>query len=239
VDLAERAGLSRGLVYRSLRGEQVSLEAALRIATALNLKLEWDLVDSRRRADRPLRQQDPVHSAMGELEAAHLRAFGYAISMDEPYQHFQFAGRADLAAWDLESLALLHIENRTRFPNIQEMAGSYNAKRAYLGAALAERLGVRAWRSETHVIASLWSAEVLHSLRMRPETFRALCPEDSSAFEQWWSGNPPRTGKTSTLVVLDPLAFGRQRQLISLDESLTTRPRHRGYAEAAARLLAR
>ena len=236
VDLAERAGLSRGLAYRALRGEQVSLEAALRIATALNLRLEWDLVDSRRRPDRPMRHQDAVHSAMGDVEVTHLRPFGYGLSMDEPYQHFQFAGRADLAAWDLETLGLLHIENRTRFPNIQEMAGSYNAKRAYLGAALAERLGVRGWRSETHVIAALWSAEVLHSLRIRTETFRAICPDDSSAFEQWWSGNPPRTGKTSTLVVLDPLAVGRQRPFMSLDEALTTRPRHRGYAEAASRL---
>jgi hypothetical protein len=41
---------------------------------------------------------------------------------------------------------------------------------------------------------------------------------------------------SSTLVVLDPLAEGRQRRYVGLDVALTTRPRHRGYAEIAARL---
>ena len=112
-------------------------------------------------------------------------------------------------------------------------AGSFNAKRAYFGTALAERLGIRGWRSETHVIAGLWSAEVLHSLRLRTETFRAICPDDPSAFEGWWSGKPPTSGKTSTLVVLDPFASDRERVFVALDEALKLRPRHAGYAEAA------
>ena len=238
-ELAQRAGLSRGLVYMALRGEQVSLEAGLRMAGALGLKLDWDLVDARRRAERQVRWQDPVHSAMGELEAANLRPFGYGLAIDEPYQHYQFAGRADLAAWDLDGLALLHIENRTRFPDLQETAGSYNAKRAYLGKALAERLGIRGWRSETHVIVALWSAEVLHSLRIRTETFRVLCPDGPKPFNEWWSGRPPPSGKTSALFVLDPLATGRQRRIISLDDALTARTRHRGYADVASGLLDR
>ena len=45
-------------------------------------------------------------------------------------------------------------------------------------------------------------------------------------------------GTGSTLVVLDPLAAGRQRVYIALAEALTARPRYRGYAEAAARLRA-
>ena len=160
--------------------------------------------------------------------------------MDEPYQHFQYAGRADLIAWDLEAAALLHIENRTRFPDLQEVAGSFNAKKAYLGDALAKRLGIRYWRSQTHVVAGLWSAEVLHALRQRAESFRSICPDAPSAFEAWWAGRPPASGKTSTLVVLDPLASGRQRLLIGLDEALAgARPRHRGYADAATKLTAR
>jgi hypothetical protein len=183
-----------------------------------------------------MRQLDPVHSAMGELEAAHLRARGFQMSVDEPYQHYQFAGRADLVAWSVDALALLHIENRTRFPDFQEAAGAYNAKRAYLGAALAERLGVGRWRSETHVVAALWSAEVLHMLRIRTESFRALCPNGPEAFTSWWNGVPARHGRTSALVVLDPLATGRQRAFISLDEGLSARPRHRGYADCASKL---
>ena len=173
---------------------------------------------------------------MGEFEAAHLRRLGFSVGIDEPYQHYQFAGRADLVAWTAQpAAALLHIENRTRFPDFQDMAGAYNAKRAYLGEALAARLGVGSWTSETHVIAALWSSEVLHALRLRGESFRSLCPDPVDALDKWWSGNPPPRGTTSTLIVLDPAAAGRQRTHISLNEALTARPRHRGYADAAAR----
>lgn len=142
-----------------------------------------------------------------------------------------------MIAWDLDSRALVHLENRTRFPDFQEMAGSFNAKRAYLGAALAKRLGIRRWASETHVIVALWSAEVLHSLRIRPELFRSLWPDSPDAFAAWWSGQLPRTGVNTSLVVLDPMATGRQRTFIGLDEAIATaRPRDRGYAQVVAKM---
>ncbi|CAN5793088.1 hypothetical protein BH24CHL6_BH24CHL6_13370 [soil metagenome] len=164
--LADRAGVSRGLVYLLEAGETASTEATVRLATALGLRVELDLVDPRRRADlRPVRMADPVHSAMGEFEAGHLRRSGSGVGIDEPNQHFQFAGRADVAAWDIQRRSLLHLENRPRFLDFQEMAGSYNAKRAYLGASIASRVGVARWTSETHVIVALWSAEVLAKAR--------------------------------------------------------------------------
>ena len=131
---------------------------------------------------------------------------------------------------------MLHVENRTRFPDFQEMAGAFNAKREYLADSLAARAGVTNWRSQTHVIAALWSSEVLHALRLRTASFRALCPDSTQAFQAWWEGSPPKVGASSTLVVLDPAAAGRQRAWISLDEALTARPRYRGYAHAAARV---
>jgi transcriptional regulator with XRE-family HTH domain len=234
--LAERAEVSRSLVYLVETGEPASTEAALRLVGALGLRLEFALSDPRRRANARPMGADVVHSAMGEVEAAHLRPFGFGVGIDEPYQQFQFAGRADLVAWEVERRALLHLENRTRFPDLQETAGAYNAKRAYLGAALAARLGVRRWASEAHVLVAVWSAEVLHALRLRQASFRALCPDGVAAFDGWWAGQTPATGTSSALVVLDPLAAGRQRPYVDLDAALTARPRHRGYAEIAARL---
>jgi hypothetical protein len=228
--------VSTSVVYLIERGEPASSEAAVRLASALGLRLQFELVDPRKRADAPLRAADPVHAAMGEFEAARLRSLRYPVGLDEPYQHYQFAGRADVVAWDTEGRAVLHLENRTRFPDFQEMAGAYNAKRAYLAASFGERVGVRRWASETHVIVGLWSSEVLHAIRMRRESFRALCPDPPDAFVAWWNGRPAPVGKTSALVVLDPLARPRQRTYIGFDEALTARPRHRGYAEAAARL---
>lgn len=210
---------------------------AVRLAAALGLRLEVELVDPRKRPGGSTRMVDPVHSFMGEFEAAHMRPLGHRVGIDEPYQHFQFAGRADVIAWEPHRAALLHLENRTRFPDFQDAAGSFNSKRAYLGRALAERAGIRRWATETHVVVALWSAEVLHSLRMRPESFRSLCPDPSDDFAAWWTGQVAPTGVTSSFVLLDPLASGRQRVFVGLDEAIASaRPRHRGYADVVSKL---
>jgi hypothetical protein len=235
--LAAKAETSLEVTYRVERGQPTSVEAMVRCAAALGMRIDVELTDPRR-PNRPSRWVDPVHSAMGEFEASHLRRLGVSgMGIDEPYQHFQYAGRADFVAWDLDLPALLHIENRTRFPDIQETAGAYNAKRAYLGQSLAGRLGIRRWASETHVICGLWSSEVLHVLRLRSESFRALCPDALDSFSSWWSGSPPSSGTTSTLVVLDPLSAGRQRPFVGLDQALVVRSRHRGYADVAGKLM--
>lgn len=239
-DLAQRCGVSADLVYRVEAGHGASLEACARIAVALGRRAELTLIDPRKPADgRGNLAVDLVHSLMGEFEARHLRKVGYNVGVDEPYQHYQFAGRADVVAWHGERRALLHIENRTRFPDVQELAGAYNAKRAYLATSIGERMGIARWASETHVMAGLWSAEVLHAMRLRLDTFRSLCPDDATAWHGWWGGNPPTEGRASTLIVVDPLAAGRQRQFIGLDDVPTVRPRYRGYAEVARRLARR
>ena len=112
---------------------------------------------------------------MGDVEASRLQRFGFPVAIDEPYQHYQFAGRGDLVAWSLHNRALLHIENRTRFPDLQDAIGAYNAKCAYLADSVAKRLGLRdQFRSVTHVLALLWSAELRHLVRLRTATFRAV-----------------------------------------------------------------
>jgi DNA-binding XRE family transcriptional regulator len=235
-ELADRSDVSPSAVHALETGNRGSLEMSVRVARALGLEIHVAAVDPRRR--HGVRYgTDLVHAAMGELEITHLRGFRFAIGVDEPYQHFQFAGRADVVAWDPDRRSLLHLENRTRFPDIQAAAGTFNAKRDHLAASIAKRVGLRRFDSQTHVIVALWSAEVLHTIRLRPATFRALCGDPPDAFHAWWRGDPPRAGTTSTCVLLDPFATGRQRRTVTLDQALGgVRPRVRGYAEAAARL---
>lgn len=238
-ELAEKAALSRSTVQAIEAGRAGSLDAYVRLATAFRLALEADFADPRRqRSQNQLRPLDPVHSAMGELEAAHIRHFGFPVGIDEPYQHFQFAGRADVVAWQADRRAFLHLENRTGFPNFQDASGAYNAKRSYLAGELGSRIGISDWASETHVIVALWTTDVAHSLRLRPASVRSICPDPPDAFAAWWSGDPPLVGVTSTFVALDPAASGRQRLFMGFDEFLSTRPRHRNYAQAVAALLA-
>jgi hypothetical protein len=158
---------------------------------------------------------------------------GFPVAVDEPYQHYQFAGRGDVLAWSIERRALLHIENRTRFPNLQEAMGSYGAKRAYLAAALADRLKLRrGFDSVTHVMVGLWSTEVQHVIRLRTATFRSACPDNPEAFAAWWRGDPPASGLTSTFILLDPIGRPRFRRWVDLEDALRAAPRYRGCVDA-------
>jgi hypothetical protein len=121
-----------------------------------------------------------------------------------------------------------------RFPNLQDAAGSDNAKRSYLAPVIAERIGLRGgFRSVTHAMVGLWSSEVLHAVRIRTATFRALCRDSIEAFASWWKGIPPKVGTTSTFVLFDPIARSRARRFVDLDAAMRVEARHRGYAEAA------
>lgn len=234
-ELARRAGISVSGLHAVEHGQPARLETYDAVARALGRELRAELIDPRRR--RSTRPEDPVHAAMGEAIARRMAGRGHVVAVDEPYQHFQFAGRADVLAWDVETRNLLHVENRTRFPNLQDAAGSYNAKRRYLPAVLAERLGVgrRGFESVTNVMAVLWSSEAIHAIRMHPSTFGALGPDDPEAFDAWWRGATPRPGVTSTVILLDPApSTPRHCAWATLDDA--TRPRYRGYAEAAAAL---
>lgn len=236
--VAARAGISVAHLCQIEAGKPASVDAYARVATALDLRPELTALDPRQRTQHTRADADLVHAAMAEVEASRLGSFGFGLAIDEPYQHYQFAGRADVVAWDLDARALLHLENRTRFPNVQESLGSYASKRAYLGRVLAERLGLRTgWRTETHVIAALWSSEVLHVLRQREATFRAACPDGADPVRAWWSGHAPGSESTSSLILLDPAPGVRAAFRIG-EPTAATRPRHRGYAEAAAALRA-
>ena len=130
-------------------------------------------------------------------------------------------------------------ENRTRFPDLQEAAGSYNAKRQYLAKVAAGQLGVAHFASETHVMMGLWSAEVIHSLRLRSATFHALGPDSQGRLDAWLHGEPPLADTSSSVVLLDLFASGRRAPMVDLEHVLAgSRPRIRGYREAADRLRA-
>lgn len=185
---ASVARVSLGTAQAVEAGKVCSLETNVRLADALRLKAEFEFVEPRRREPLTRRAADPVHAIMGETEAAHFCSLGLQVGLDEPFQHYQFAGRADLVAWSVECGVLLHVENRTRFPDLQESFGSFNAKRSYLGAELAVRAGIKKWSSETHVIAALWSAEALRAVRAHAVSFASVCPGSVEVFASWWRG---------------------------------------------------
>lgn len=237
-EIARLARVGLGTAHAVEAGNVCALETYIRLADALRLKAEFELADPRRRDSPTRRAVDPVHAAMGEAQASHLRALGFEVGLDEPFQHYHFAGRADLVAWSVERQALLHIENKTRIPDLQDCFGSFNAKRTYLGDELAARLGVGRWRSETHVMAALWSGETLPVLRAHAASFASVFPQPVDAFETWWRGVPPDSGRHRVVVIFDPAKGTRKdrRQWLGAIELPGVRPRYRDYAEAVSLL---
>ncbi len=237
--LATRAAVSSGTIHKIENGARASIEMYVRVAKALDREFECQLVDPNGRRDAARDDVDIVHATMGELEVATLRSHGIQTGLDEPWQHYHFAGRADVLGWDTALSALLRIENRTRFPDVQDSIGRFKNEQRYLASALWRPLGFeRPPRTELHVMVGLWSAEVLRVLRQRPETFRSTFPDPPDAFFAWMAGALPTSGG-STFVLLDPLATGKQRRFIGLEDALAgARPRLRGYADAAERLRA-
>ncbi len=230
--LALEAGISRSLVYLVERGNTTTLETYVRLGAALGLRLEVALEDPRTMA-RPGRAEDPVHAAIVEVLTARYAAQGRLVGADEPFQHFQFAGRADVTAVDPVGPDLLHHEVKTAIPNVGEFAGAWNVKRQYLARALAERHAIRGgFRSVTHVLTIAWTADCLHVVRLRGATIRSLGPDAPDAFARWWDGaRPAATGTTSTVVVFDPVERPRAPAWAPLDDLGALRPRHHGYAD--------
>jgi transcriptional regulator with XRE-family HTH domain len=235
--LALEAGVSRTLVYLVERGDPTCLETYVRLGAALGLRLDLSLEDPRAKAPAG-RAQDPVHAAIVEALAARYGAQGRRVGADEPFQHFQFAGRADLTAVDPGGPDLLHHEVKTAIPNVGELAGAWNVKRQYLAGALAERHAIRGgFRSVTHVLTIAWTAECLHVVRLRAATIRSLGPDGPDAFARWWDGGrPASTGVVSTVVIFDPVERSRATSWASLDRLATLRPRYHGYADLLRQL---
>jgi transcriptional regulator with XRE-family HTH domain len=84
-ELAAKAGMAPATVHRIEAGEPSSLLGYLRLGDALDLEPNLTL---RRERPSAARDVDPVHAAMGEVEATQLRPLCDEVRLDEPYQHY-------------------------------------------------------------------------------------------------------------------------------------------------------
>jgi transcriptional regulator with XRE-family HTH domain len=222
------SGLSPSAVARLEDGKPGALLTYLRMGAALGLRLDLDLVGPA----TALELEDAVHAVMGEVQARRFGTGTREVFIDEPYQHFRFAGRGDLVVVDRAVRALEHSENKTRIVNVGELGGSFNAKTQWLAGQVADRHGVRRFRSETHVLVLLWSEEVLAAVRSLARTFRSFGPDGAQPFAAWWDGTP-LPGVHRSVVVFDPIDRGpEQPRWVGLDEALDLRSRYQGYLDA-------
>jgi transcriptional regulator with XRE-family HTH domain len=81
-DLASRVGLSPAAVYAVETGRTASLPTYIALGSALHLQPAFTFEARQRRAI--VQPEDPVHAAMGELEARRLRSLGNHVAVASP-----------------------------------------------------------------------------------------------------------------------------------------------------------
>ena len=235
-ELGRRSGLSPDMVYRIEAGQPGSLDAFARLAVALGRTARLELIDPRRRDMRPISARilciRPWASSKRPTSG---RSASTWVLMSLISTTSSRDARISLHGTSTRGLCCtsrtgLDSPTSRRWPALSTRNGPTWPPTS------PTRAGVPSWRSETHVIAALWSSEVLHALRLRTSSFRALCPDSPETFSEWWAGRPPKAGATSTIIVLDPLASPKRRAFVGLDDALGARPRYRGYADAAVML---
>lgn len=210
-DLAEHAGVSQSMVSRIERGHLagVTLEAIRRVAAALDLRL--DLV-GRWRGGELDRLLAAGHSALHESVARDIGGrVGWRFSSEVSFAHFAERGIIDLLAWHEPSGALLVIELKTEFVDINELLGTLDRKRRHAEQIARER----GWLNHASSV-SVWvivsdTSVNRHRARDHRTMLTTAYPTDGRSIRPWlraprgsvaclsfWPVNRPGTGRTRT-----------------------------------------
>jgi transcriptional regulator with XRE-family HTH domain len=183
VDLADRAGVSRGSVSRIERGqiEELSFGIIRRVARALDMGLE--LMPRSRRADLD-RVLSARHSALAEAMLASFALLsGWVVRPEVSFSIWGERGIVDLLAWHAPTGTLLVIELKTAIVDVGEILGTFDRK-LRLARQVAEELG---WRVSS-VSGWLVVANSMSNRRRVAEhrgTFRAALPDDGRRVRRW------------------------------------------------------
>lgn len=187
-DLARRAGCSQSAVSRIERGHlgSVRLDTIRAVAAALDMRL--DLVGRWRAGDLD-RMLSSAHSALHEDVARRLGGLGGWESAPEvPFSSFGERGAIDILAWHPASRALLVIEFKTEFVDLNELLATLDRKRR-LAAEIARQRG---WLREATSV-SVWVIVADSSTNRRRAAdhatmLRAALPLDGRAMRGWLAG---------------------------------------------------
>ena len=126
-ELAARCGVSQSRVSRAERGlaDTMPLTDLERIARALDIRLAIDAWW--RGGDLP-RLLDSAHARIVEYVVGRLRALSWVILVEYTFNHFGERGSVDIVAWHPGRRALLLIEVKSRFSDLQEMLATFARK---------------------------------------------------------------------------------------------------------------
>ena len=210
-DLAERAGVSQSAVSRIERGHLAGMRLDLIRAVAAAVDLRVDVVGRYRGGDLD-RMLASGHSALHETVARHLGTRpGWRFASEVSFAIYGDRGVMDLLAWHERHRALLVIELKTEFVDMNELIGTLDRKRR----RAAEVARARGWLANASSV-SVWvivsdSSTNRRRAREHVAMLRMAYPLDGRAIRGWlrrpvgpvgclsfWATSPSGTAKSGS-----------------------------------------
>jgi transcriptional regulator with XRE-family HTH domain len=182
-DLAEQCGVSQSVISRVERGiaEVMSLADLRRIADSLNIRLS---IDAWWRGGDLNRLLDADHATIVDYIVGRLRSARWEVLVEYGFNHYGERGSVDIVAWHPRLRALLLVEVKSRFFDLQEMLATFARKLRIVPPLLAE---ARGWRPEfvgTLIVAPGTTAN-RRVVADHPNIFEASYPSRSRDAQHW------------------------------------------------------
>ena len=190
-DLGVRAGVSAGAIGLIERGwlERVSLRIVRRVASALDLRLGWDV--GVRGADLA-RLADADHAGCADLLMRRLTTLGWLTRAEVSFNEYGDRGRIDVLAFHPPTATLLVVEVKTLIVDAQQLLGGIDVK---------QRIGLRVGRSLGWVAKVVVPALVVldtttnrRRIREHPHLFGRFALRGRRASSWLRSPGPPNAG---------------------------------------------
>lgn len=212
-DLAVRAGVSSAAVGLIERGqiERLSLRLARQVASAVGLRLHWDVGA---RAVDLARMADADHARCTDLVMRRLEALGWLTRAEVSFNEYGDRGRIDVLACHPPTATLLVIEVKTLIADAQQLLGGVDVKQR-VSIRVARSLGLPA-RTAVPMLAMTRTTTNRRRIAQHPHLFGRFCLRGRRATAWLRSPVPISGGLLVTLQVPnhnngDVRRAGRQR----------------------------
>ncbi len=219
--MAARAGVSQQTVSRLERGdfEGLTIKTFLAIADALDADVP---LAPRLRGPRATLLRDRRHAALQNAVADELRGLGWAVLVEESFNHYGDRGSVDVLGWHAERQTLLVIEVKTEILDLQDTLRTLDMKARVLPIVCREAHG---WRSK-HVAAVLVVAGTTtqrKALHDHAALIEAALPAETREVRRWLADpSGPIRGvllvRNTRGTCTTPQPRGRERVRLTEDE---------------------
>lgn len=138
-----------GLLERG-SADALSVRAIRRIASALEVRLQWD---AGYRGAELSRLRDADHARLAEWLARRLEGLGWTVVAEASFNHYGDRGRIDVLAHHAATATLVVVEIKTVIVEIQDLIGALNTK-ARVAPVIARSLGWQVERSVPFLVVA-------------------------------------------------------------------------------------